>query len=156
MGKDKRKKGGKTEKKSNKRNVSAGGTWSISCNGETVEDHNFVHPMTTTPDNEKADGSSKKSESSSEIQSASPQPADIESGHTVNSYSEPNKVECETEGVKDDDVDDEPPTKKKKEKTPGIIYLSSIPDEMQYNDVLKVFSELGEVGRISLQVGGGY
>ena len=152
MGKDERKKGRKTGKKSNKRNVSAGGTWNISCSDETVEDNDFVHPKTTTPNNEKADG---KSESSSEIQSTSPQPAEIESGHIVNSYSEPNKAECETAGVKDDDVDDEPPPKKKKENTPGIIYLSSIPDEMQYNDVLKVFSELGEVGRISLQVGGG-
>lgn len=41
-----------------------------------------------------------------------------------------------------------------KSKTPGIIYLSSIPDSMQYNDIYKVFSELGDIGRISLQVGG--
>ena len=42
----------------------------------------------------------------------------------------------------------------KKQLTPGVIYLSSIPDGMQYSDVYKVFSELGDIGRISLQVGG--
>lgn len=53
------------------------------------------------------------------------------------------------------DSEEQAPTNKtKKAKTPGIIYLSSIPDEMQYSDALKVFSELGEIGRVSLQVGG--
>lgn len=42
----------------------------------------------------------------------------------------------------------------KKEMVPGVIYLSSIPEGMQYSDIYKIFSELGEVGRISLQVGG--
>ena len=42
----------------------------------------------------------------------------------------------------------------KKQLTPGVIYLSSIPEGMQYNDVYKVFSELGDIGRISLQIGG--
>lgn len=45
---------------------------------------------------------------------------------------------------------DSPITKRNKEKTPGIIYLSTIPDGMQYGDIYRVFSELGQVGRISL------
>lgn len=58
---------------------------------------------------------------------------------------------------KSSDIEEEKETQKStrvKEKTPGVIYLSSIPEGMQYNDVYRVFSELGDVGRISLQTGG--
>lgn len=63
------------------------------------------------------------------------------------------------EPVRSADSDDEstrPVKRRKKEQVPGVIYLSSIPEGMQYSDVYKIFSELGEIGRISLQVGGNF
>lgn len=78
---------------------------------------------------------------------------------TLNEFESVKPIEGsneELDGCQSKDTPSDIPTKsgKTKEKTPGIIYLSSIPDSMQYNDIYKVFNELGEIGRISLQVGG--
>lgn len=52
------------------------------------------------------------------------------------------------------DNDAESASNTKTTKTPGIIYINSIPEGMQYHDLYKIFSELGPIGRISLQEGG--